>query len=58
MSDFLFIFVIQTDLLVDIFFWMTAFLGSYLLLVKIKNNDGATGSWLKIYLHRVVRLLP
>ena len=40
MSDFLFSFVIETDLFADIFFWMSAFLGSYLLLVKIKNNEG------------------
>ena len=58
MGDFLFSIVLTAEHTVDIFFWLTSFLGSYFLLVKIQDNNGLLGSWLMIYLNRIVRLLP
>jgi len=58
MSDALFTFVISADLAVDIFFWLSAFLASYLLLSKMNDNEGNLGSILKIYLNRLMRLWP
>jgi len=50
--------VIQAELIVDIFFWLSAFLASYFMLVHIHNNSGSLGSWPRIYIKRVVRILP
>ncbi len=58
MSDFFFSIILSAELIVDIFFWMTAFFGSYFMLSKLKENDGVQGNWAKIYLDRLVRLLP
>jgi peptidoglycan/LPS O-acetylase OafA/YrhL len=58
MSDFLFSIVLSAEYVVDVFFWMTAFLGSYFMLTVMKENDGILGNWGKHYLHRLVRLLP
>ena len=61
MSDFLFSFILSADLIVDIFFWMSAFLATYFLLVRLKEGLGSYGGWknvLRIYLNRVMRLLP
>ncbi len=59
MEDLMFGLVLSAELVVDIFFWLTAFLGSYFMLVKIsESEDGSLGSWFKIYLHRLMRLLP
>jgi peptidoglycan/LPS O-acetylase OafA/YrhL len=58
MGDILFSFVISAELVVDIFFWLTAFLGTYFMLIKIQASDGVLGSPLKIYLYRIFRLLP
>lgn len=52
MSSFLFSVVLSAEHVVDIFFWLTAFLSTYLLLVK------PAPSWGWLYLNRVVRLLP
>ena len=40
MGHFSFSFVLAADLIVDIFFWLTAFLSSYFLLVRLKSNYG------------------
>jgi peptidoglycan/LPS O-acetylase OafA/YrhL len=58
MMNFFFSIILSAELVVDIFFWITAFLGSYYMLCKLKENDGILGSWPKIYLNRAVRLLP
>lgn len=61
MTHFLFSIVIAADLIVDIFFWITAFLASYFLLLRLKDNYGSFGGlfqFLRIYLHRVMRLIP
>jgi peptidoglycan/LPS O-acetylase OafA/YrhL len=58
MSDFFFSVILQAELVVDIFFWMTAFLGSYFMLCKLKDNQGVLGNYAKLYLDRIVRLLP
>ena len=58
MGDFLFGIVLSAEHVVDIFFWMTAFLGCYFMLKKLKDNNGMLGSWGMIYLNRLVRLLP
>ena len=59
MGSFLFGIVLSAEHVVDIFFWLTAFIGSYFLLVKIQNNEGTLPcSWFWIYLNRIVRLLP
>lgn len=61
MTHFFFIIVLYADFVVDIFFWLTAFLASYKLLVRLKDNGGSFGGWtevLRIYLNRLMRLLP
>ena len=60
MGDFFFSMVLSAEHAVDIFFWLTGFLGSYLLLSKLKERDGLfpPGGWAMIYLNRIVRLLP
>lgn len=58
MGDFLFNLVLSAEHVVDIFFWLTAFLGSYFMLNKLKENNGSMGSWGLIYVNRIVRLLP
>jgi len=58
MSDTLFTIVISAELAVDIFFWLTAFLASYFLLVKMDDNCGNYGSIIKIYFNRFMRLFP
>lgn len=50
--------VISAELAVDIFFWLSAFLSSYYLLIKMNDNDGNIGSYLKIYFARIARLWP
>ena len=44
--------------MVDLFFWITAFLSTYFFLNVMNNNDGNIGSILKIYLNRYMRLTP
>jgi peptidoglycan/LPS O-acetylase OafA/YrhL len=58
MESSIFSLVISAELAVDIFFWLTAFLSCYLLLKKMNENEGNIGSILKIYINRVMRLLP
>ena len=58
MSDFLFSIVLSAELVVDIFFWLTAFLGTFYMLSKMKDQDGILGNWFMIILNRLVRLLP
>ena len=59
MSDFLFSVVLSAELVVDVFFWLSAFLGTYFLLIKIKESaEGELGNVFKIYLDRLIRLLP
>lgn len=43
---------------VDIFFMMTGFLGTYIMLSMMQNRKGKTQGILKTYLHRYLRLLP
>ena len=58
MEGLLFGLVIQAELIADIFFWLTAFLASYLMLVRIQSNAGALGSWPRIYIRRAAQILP
>ena len=58
MPDAMFSIVIQAELMVDVFFWMTGLLGTYFLLIKIDENDGKYGQLWMIYLNRIMRLLP
>ncbi|CDW91686.1 UNKNOWN [Stylonychia lemnae] len=58
MSDLLFAIVLSAELVADIFFWLTAFLGCYYLLIKTHENSGAVGPIFKFYFKRLVRLFP
>ncbi|CDW85999.1 UNKNOWN [Stylonychia lemnae] len=61
MSDFLFSLVLAADFIVDIFFYMTAFVSSYFLLIRLHQNYGSFGQWtqvMRLYLHRFMRLFP
>lgn len=55
MSDSLFNVVIQAEFVVDVFFWLTAFLASYLILVKMKETGV---SFIVVVINRFVRLWP
>lgn len=57
-SNPLFSVVLSADLVVDIFFWLTAFLSCYCMLSVMDNNDGVLGKVYKIYLDKVMKLLP
>lgn len=57
MGDFLFSIVLSAEHVVDIFFWLTAFIGSFFILVKLQDKD-STFSVAMLYLNRLVRLLP
>jgi peptidoglycan/LPS O-acetylase OafA/YrhL len=51
--------VLSAEHTVDIFFWLTAFIGSYFMLGKMAERDNVKAvSWFMIYASRVVRLLP
>ena len=51
--------VLSTDLFVDVFFWISAFLATYQLLVKMKLNDGKLPSnKFVIIFNRFIRLWP
>ena len=43
---------------VDIFFWLSGFLGVYILLGTTKKKNGKMQNPLMIYLHRYLRLIP
>jgi hypothetical protein len=43
---------------VDIFFWLSGFLGIYILLGTMKKKNGRMQNPLMIYLHRFLRLIP
>jgi len=43
---------------VDVFFWLSGFLGVYLLLVTMKQKNGRMQPFYMIYLHRYLRLIP
>ena len=44
---------------VDVFFFMSAFLGAYLLTGRMAKNPTLNPIWLlKIYVHRYIRLIP
>jgi len=43
---------------VDIFFWLSGFLGVYILLGSTHKRKGRMQNWLMIYLHRFLRLMP
>jgi peptidoglycan/LPS O-acetylase OafA/YrhL len=59
MTSITFTIVLQAELFVDIFFWMSAFLASYFLLIKLQENQGKFGtSIFTLVLHRVARILP
>lgn len=58
MESFTFSAVLSAEHVVDVFFWMTAFIGSYFMLSKMQKNEGFLGSVAFIYINRVVRLLP
>jgi len=43
---------------VDIFFWLSGFLGTYLLLVEMKKKKGKSKPFVFVILHRILRLWP
>ena len=43
---------------VDIFFYLSAFLGAYLMVGKMKGRTMGVRTFFSIYLHRYLRLLP
>mmetsp|Transcript_7217 Transcript_7217/g.8192 ORF Transcript_7217/g.8192 Transcript_7217/m.8192 type:complete len:491 (+) Transcript_7217:507-1979(+) len=43
---------------VDIFFWLSGFLGVYIILCSMKKRNGKMQNPLMIYLHRYLRLIP
>lgn len=51
--------MLSADLVVDAFFWLSAFLVSYSLLVKMQLNEGnlPCSKW-KLILNRFMRLIP
>jgi len=54
-----FSFILSADLIVDVFFWISAFLASYQLLMRMSINEGRLpSSKLKLGLSRMIRLLP
>ena len=51
--------MIQADLLVDVFFWISGFTISYGLLKKMKLNEGVFPKHpARIFLERYLRILP
>jgi peptidoglycan/LPS O-acetylase OafA/YrhL len=58
MESFTFSAVLSAEHVTDVFFWLTAFIGSYFMLAKMKKQDGFLGSASMIYINRAVRLLP
>ena len=58
MSNFLFSIVLSAEFVVDVFFWLSAFIGSYFMLSRMHANEGLLGNYFRIYLDRMVRLLP
>ena len=42
----------------DIFFWLSGFLGTYLLLVEMKKKKGKSKPFVFVILHRILRLWP
>jgi peptidoglycan/LPS O-acetylase OafA/YrhL len=51
--------ILSTDLVVDSFFWLGAFLASYQMLMSMSVNEGRLpcSKW-KLYLNRFARLIP
>ena len=43
---------------VDIFFWLTGFLGAYILLSSMNKRNGKIQNPLMIYFHRYIRIIP
>lgn len=43
---------------VDVFFWISGFLGGYLMLEYVKKRNGKNQPFLMIMLHRLLRLIP
>ena len=50
--------VFAANFAVDIFFWMSGFLGAYLLMCTIKKKDGEMPNPLLILIHRILRITP
>jgi len=55
---FSFNFVSSGPYAVDIFFWLSGFLGTYILLCTMKKRNGKMQNPLLIYLHRYLRIVP
>jgi hypothetical protein len=52
-------FIVSGDLVVDVFFWMGAFLASYQLLMRMSINEGRLpSSKCKLVMMRMARLWP
>lgn len=58
LQSFTFNFVISGAYAVDIFFWLSGFLGTYLLMAEMKKKNGKMQPFWLIYLHRFLRLVP
>jgi len=53
-----FSFILSAPYSVDIFFWLSGFLGTYLLMVEMKKKKGKSKPFFFVILHRVLRLWP
>lgn len=58
MDTFSFAFVLSAPFSVDIFFWLSGFLGAYILLTGMKKKKGRMVPFWMACLHRVLRLWP
>ena len=58
MTDVSFSQILMSELAVDVFFWLSAFLACYFFLNRMHDNDGTLSSSLMIVLNRYVRLIP
>lgn len=43
---------------VDVFFWMSGFLGTYILMCSMKKKNGEMPNPLVIFAHRIIRITP
>ena len=57
-DDWLFSIIQAAPYAVDVFFWLSGFLGSYLMLELMKKKNGKSQPYLMVILHRFLRLAP
>mmetsp|Transcript_2851 Transcript_2851/g.3329 ORF Transcript_2851/g.3329 Transcript_2851/m.3329 type:complete len:95 (+) Transcript_2851:913-1197(+) len=57
-DNWLFSILLAAPYAVDVFFWLSGFLGSYLMLEMLKKRNGKSQPYWMIMLHRFLRLIP